>query len=392
MCWILASRPALGAVGALAILGALGGCRSEQNFTPFAGFPELENDHGQWLSMARAPDGSPAVAFYDRTVGGLGFAIGDVRRDGIAWAYEEVDGYPGDGGLDPGDVGTYTDLVFGPDGTAWISYRDEAQGSLKVASRVNRVWTTEVVDPGSGRQPDTGRWTALAIGADGQPMVVYHDEVAGTLRMATRSAEGAWTATTVLEGEPFSGTDAEGNPVERPADVGEYAQILVEGNTHWITAYDRGQQRLVLLEGFPGAYVDSVIDDAGNVGAWPSLVKDGETLAIAYHDVGNGDLKLAVRDGGARFAISTLDDGRYRGADTALFKQGEQWGVVYFDGHENDQRLARQGTSGAWTTERVAGADVAAGFHNEVVQDGAGRWWIGSYDYTNRKMVVRPLE
>jgi len=40
----------------------------------------------------------------------------------------------------------------------------------------------------------------------------------------------------------------------------------------------------------------------------------------------------------------------------------------------------------------LAGDARAVGFHNEVVQDGAGRWWTGSYDYTNRKPYIRPLE
>lgn len=362
-------------------LALAAGCKSETNFTPFQGFPELDTDHGQWLSMAVAPEGSPLVAFYDKTHGALGFAVGDVRQEGIAWAYEEVDGYPDADGLDGGDAGTHTDMTVAPDGTVWISYHAPGQGQLRVARRAGGAWTTEVVDNGSGLRPKTGLWTSIAVDASGEPVVIYHDEVAGTLRMARR-VDGQWSTDTIFEG---AATD------EREADAGEYAQLLIDGNTHYITFYDRGQQELVLLEGFAGAYVKTVVDSDGDVGQWPSLVKEGETLAVAYHDVGNQDLRMAVREGGTRFTIETLDDGRYRGADTALFRRDDRWGVVYFDGRENDARLLQQGADATWTGTVLGEDGAAVGFHNEVVQDGTGRWWTASYDYTNRRIRVQEL-
>jgi len=376
-------------LASVVVLGSA--CRSEQSFTPFGGFGTLDSDHGQWLSMSVAPDGSPTMAFYDRSAGALGFAIGDVRSEGILWQYEEPDGYPDSGGLDGGNVGTYTSHLWAPDGTAWVAYHGVGQGSLKVAHRVGKTWETEVVDGGTGLRPKTGLWTDIAIDASGQPVIVYHDQAAGTLNLATRTSEG-WSHQVIHEGEPFVGEDADGNPVEREADVGEYAQILIDGNTQYIAFYDRAQQDLVLLEGFAGAYVPTVVASEGDVGQWPSLWLDGDTLAIAYHDVSNQDLVLATRSGGGRFERAVLDDGRKRGADAALFRRDGRWGVAYFDGRSNDLRLAAQGTEGTWDLSQLGGVDGAQGFHNEVVQDGAGRWWSGTYDYTTRKPVVRRIE
>ncbi|MFK7930915.1 MAG: hypothetical protein AB8H79_22210 [Myxococcota bacterium] len=371
------------------LLGAA--CRSETGFTPFGGFKLLDTDHGQWLSMSVAPDGSPSMAFYDRTNGGLGFAIGSVRSEGVLWAYEEPDGYPNDGGLDGGDVGTYTDHIWSPDGTAWVSYHTPGQGTLKVAHRVGRTWTSEVVDTGSGLRPKTGVWTSIALDADNNPVVVYHDENSGVLRMARKSGD-AWTTETIFEGTAYTGTDADGNEVTRDADVGEYAQILIDGNTHYISFYDRANQDLVLLEGFLGAYVSTVIASEGDQGAWPSMHLEGTQLAISYHDVGQQDLKLAVREGGGTFEVQTVDDEAYRGADSALFKRDGKWGMAYFDGAENDVRVATEGEPSVWTHAKLAGDSRAVGFHNEVVQDGQGRWWAGSYDYTDRKPYIRQIE
>lgn len=374
----------------VSIVLTLAACRGETGFTPMT-YPELGNDHGQWLSMTTAPDGRIAVSFFDRTMGAVGFALGQPLADGVRWEYEEPDGYPDSTGLNPGTVGTHTSLAFAPDGSAWISYHAVESGALKVAHRVNRVWTAEIVDSGSGLRPKTGLWTSIAIDAQGQPVVAYHDEAAGTLNIARRT-EGGWSSAVAFEGEPYSGTDAEGELVERPADVGEYAELKIIGNTEYIALYDKAQGALVLLEGFAGAYNDTIVD-TGGVGAWPSMVIHEDTLTLSYHDVRNQNLKLAVREGGGNFSRTTLDDAPYRGADTALFRRADdRWGVLYFDGHNNDARVAVQDSSGEFTHIRLGGETTAVGFHNEVVQDGAGRWWAASYDYTNRNLFITQLD
>jgi len=367
----------------------LGACRSDTGFTPL-NYRQLENDHGQWLSMKTAPDGRLGMTFFDRTVGGIGFALATSYGDELRWEYERVAGYPSSSGVNPGVMGTYTSLAFAPDGTAWASFHHDENGTLMVAKRVNREWTSEVVDPGSGLRPKTGLWTSIGIDGSGQPVVVYHDERGGTLRMARRNA-AEWTLSTIYEGQPFSGTDDEGNAVERPADVGEYATLHIVGNTEYIAFFDRAQQSLVLLEGFAGAYSATVVD-TGGVGQWPSLSLAGESLAIAYHDVARQHLRLAIREGGGTFQRRTIDDGPYRGADTAVFQRGGKWSIVYFDGRNNDARLAVEGEPGSFALSQLGGASTAVGFHNEVAQDGFGRWWAVSYDYTNRNLFAVPLD
>jgi hypothetical protein len=376
----------------LALAGLLlltAACRSDSGFTALD-YRQLGDDHGQWLSMKSAPDGRLALTFYNRTIGAIGFALGTPFRDELRWEYEKVAGYPDSTGLNPGDVGTHTSLAFAPDGTAWASFHGNDNGALMVAHRVNRSWTAEVVDAGSGLRPKTGLWTSIAIDGSGEPVIAYHDEVAGTLNVARRSG-GAWSHTIAWQGQPYSGPDANGNPVERPADVGEYVQLTIVGNTEYLVFFDRASESLVLLEGFANAYSATVVD-TGGVGQWPSLVLDGDLLGIAYHDIARQDLKLAVRQGGGNFRRSTLDDAPYRGADTALYRRDGKWRVVYFDGRSNDARLAAQGDGETFALRQIGGDTTAVGFHNEVARDGSGRWWTVSYDYTNRNLFSAPLE
>ena len=129
------------------------GCScSDTNFTPLDNFPELENDHGSWLSMDTSPDGRIVVAFYDRSKGGLGFAIGKVLDDGtVGWRYEEVDGYPDADGLNPGDRGTFASMKVAPNGDVWVAYHDVSNGGLRVAQRTAGGWLEpELVDAGAG--------------------------------------------------------------------------------------------------------------------------------------------------------------------------------------------------------------------------------------------------
>ncbi|TVQ93841.1 MAG: hypothetical protein EA397_03560 [Deltaproteobacteria bacterium] len=371
-------------------LGALA-CSSDTGFTPMQHRP-LDSDHGQWLSMKTAPDGQLAISFYDRTYEALGFAIGSPSTTdpgAIRWRYERVDGYPDDTGLNPYNAGTYTSLAFDPAGVAWVSYHAVDNGALKVARREGTTWTSEFVDRGSGLNSRTGLWTSLAIDANGQPVVVYFDAVNHSLQMARRT-DGEWVLTTLDEGQPYTGEDDEGEPVEHRAHTGEYAHLLIHGDTETIAAYDRASGSLILHEGSPGSYQRTVVD-SGGVGQWPSLAVHQDTLAIAYHDTAAQDLKLAVRQGSGEFSIHVVDDAPYRGADTAIVRRGEEWAILYFDGRNRDARVATGTEGGPFTHHRFAGETTAVGFHNELAQDGTGTWWAASYDYTNRTLFTKRL-
>lgn len=370
------------------VLGALlAGCQCHDNEFVAVGAPApLENDFGSWLSMDAAPDGNLAVTYYDKTRGAIGFAVGKPQDSGEVWWYhEEVDGYPDAQGLNPGDRGKFTSMkVDQQTGDVWASYYDVTNGALRVAHRTQGKWEEPVVaDAGSGLHPDVGLWTSLALDADGHPVVAHHDADAGTLRIS-RFDGTAWTSAVAWTGQPY--TDENGT---RPAKVGEFARLLIDGNTEYIVFYDRGQQTLDLLEGFAGNYAHTTVYSDVDVGQWPSIAVSDGTVYIAFQDVAHQDLMLATRESGGAFSVQTVDDGDYRGADTEVFVHEGTVEIVYFDGHENDMMLARQDGSG-WILERLGGAGIAVGYHNEVVHTPHG-WWVASYDFTDRDIFARPL-
>ena len=359
-------------------------CRDDVTYTAFQPPAPLESDHGQWLSMGVAPDGSLVTSYYDRDQRALGFAIGEIRDGGqVWWTHEQVDGYPDDQGLNPGDVGLHTSMKVADNGDVWVAYYAQQNGALKVAHRQGGEWTTELADAGGGLNPDTGRWASLDLDADGNPVVAHHDESSGTLRVSRRDADGNWSSAVAFEGE--DGIDSEGNTIE--AKVGTYARLLIHDGTEYIAFHDEVRGSLELLEGFPGAYTHTTVE-TGGVGQWPSLWTDGTTLLIAFHDVANQDLALARRDG-ASWSVETVDTDDYVGADTEVFRDTDGIGIVYFDGQFNDMRIARESGDG-WSTQSIGGNEQAVGYHNEIAYT-EGRWFVASYDYTNRTIFAQPL-
>jgi hypothetical protein len=369
-----------------------GGCKpSEYVVEPFeVRDEEPGSDIGSWMSMGIAPDGERLlVSYYDRSAGGLGFGIGSVDEatGEVSWIHEHVDGYPGDDGLDRGDRGKYTSMKVAKDGTVWVAYQDVTNGSLWAAHRRGPTWETMSVDLGSGLRPQVGAWNSLAIDENNNPVIAYYDVANGDLKVA-RLSDGTWTKDVVYAGEPWTG-DEGGAAVTRPPAAGQYARLMIDGNIEYIAFYDGASRNLHLLEGPRGSYVHTVLTTEGDNGQWPSMVFQADTLHIAYQDVANQRLMLASRQGGAPFAHQTVDFAPYTGADTEVFIREGRVAITYFDGRDNDMKLATQ-SGAAWVTQRLAGEDGAAGYHNEVVRRG-DVWWTATYDYTKRSLALKSL-
>lgn len=378
---------ALAVVASGFVFEACKGCRDEPE--PFVPDPPAEDPHdiGQYLSLRAMPDGRPAMAYYDRTKGGLAFAIGTAQGEELSWDEERIDGFTNEQGLDVGDRGKYASLAITDAGTAWISYYDATNGNLFYARRDGKdSWTTGIADTGGGATPNAGLFTSIALDSSGNPVIAHHDKNKGHLRV-THWRDTAFSGEIVDEGTDF--TPEEGSEEEaKDANVGQYARLLIHEGTEYIAYYDAANGDLKLAVGSSGSYNVEVVDSSGDVGAWPSLLVDGGTVHIAYHDLTNQDLKLASGSPGS-WTISTLDQGDFVGADTEIFSEGGALHVLYFDGNENNLKLATQ-SGGSWSVDTVAGSDAALGFHNETVSAG-GKRYAACYDYTNRTIWFEEL-
>lgn len=367
------------------------GCKDEETeVKPTVTDPGEPHDIGSWLSMRVTVDGHPAIAYYDRTSDALGYAEGTLGGSGVTWVSEEVDSYPSESGMNPGDAGKYASLGFAPDGSAWIVYQDVSNGTLKYAHKEadtnDGAWTVGIADTGSGAKSDAGYWASLAFDKSGNPVAVHYDKGSQALRLA-RWDGSAFKGMVIDEGTDYVPADTGADTVS--ANVGEYAKILVDGDVEYIAYYDRANGDLKLATGSGSTFSVATIDGAaGDVGMWPDLAVSGSDLYVAYQDVTTQNLRLAVGSGSS-FTSELVDTAAYTGADTVLWVDGSSPGILYFDGVNNDQKLARKNGS-TWEIETVTGNESARGYHNEsVVVD--GKRYSACYDYTTREVWFAEL-
>lgn len=334
------------------------------------------NKWGAWLSMTTTPDGNPAVSYYDKTVGALGYAVADISSGEPIWRHEEVDGYTNDQGLDEGDRGKFTSLAIASDGRVWISYYDIGLKYLRYATKDPSTdeWTFAMADMGGGSSPDAGHFSSIALDASENPVIAHYDVGKGNLRIA--HWDGAqFTGEIIDQGEDL--VDESGNLLAE-ANAGQFASLTIVDGVEYIAYYDAANGNLKLAIGSSGNYNIEIVDAQGNVGQWPDILVEGETIHISYHDVEQQNLKYASGTSG-NWNIVTADDSAVVGADTALSLSGGYTTIVYHDAENNDMKIARQNGE-TWTKETVTGTDGPLGFHNELINID-GRHYAACYDY-----------
>ena len=156
------------------------------------------NTVGQSSSIAIGTDTFPIISYYDYTGTALALKVAHCNDAECAGQDETITTVD-----DPAnDVGLYSSIAIGADGLPVISYVDATAGALKVA-HCNDVAcegqdeTITTVDDSA----DVGYWNSIAIGADGLPVISYHDSTAGALKVVrcndVACAGGNETITTV---------------------------------------------------------------------------------------------------------------------------------------------------------------------------------------------------
>jgi hypothetical protein len=155
---------------------------------------DTANPVGYDSSLAIAPDGLPVIAHRDSVDGVLRVTkcgTPDCRSGNVS---TNVDVTVNRVGRDPA-------IAIGSDGLPIISHGDTTAGTLRVTKCGNAFCTagnlsTTVDSPGTV----VGLFSSIALGSDGRPVIAHHDETTGTLRVtrcANPTCSGASTSTTV---------------------------------------------------------------------------------------------------------------------------------------------------------------------------------------------------
>ncbi len=186
-----------------------------------------------------------------------------------------------------GRVGEYASIAIGSDGNPVMSYRDNTNRVLKLAACTDPKCASTsivVVDDGNAGVNSVGLDTSIAIGADGNPVITYHDATNGNLKIAVCNSPTCDDVITIN--------------VLDPIRDGFSSSVAIGTDGNPIVAYNDYSDGLIVAAcGTPlcaGAPTITSLDAAQFSGREPSITigSDGNPL-IAYHSYSTG-LHLAA--------------------------------------------------------------------------------------------------
>jgi hypothetical protein len=132
-------------------------------------FEPPDGELGDWSSITTGSDGLGLVSYLDRDRGNL--KVAHCENAGCSSATKTT--------IDTGNIGGFTSIAIGSDGLGVITYESPqtALGPIKFAHCSNvgcSSATIATLDPTNNLFG-----TAVSIGADGLPIVAYHNQASG---------------------------------------------------------------------------------------------------------------------------------------------------------------------------------------------------------------------
>ena len=236
---------------------------------------------GAFSSIAIGRDGLPVVAHHEESAGSV-----RVTRCGNAACSAGNVSTTVD---DPADfVGQDISLAIGVDGLPVVSYRDINGGTLRVTHCGNATCTAgNTAMAADGPANVVGAYTAVAIGADGLPVISHQDITASALRV-THCGNAACTA-----GNISTTVDGPGNL------VGFYTSIAIGADgLPVISHYDATALALRITHcgnaACTGGNISTTVDDPANgVGRYSSIAIGTDGLPVISHqDASAGTLRV----------------------------------------------------------------------------------------------------
>jgi hypothetical protein len=297
---------------------------------------------GEQNSIAIGTDGLPVISYHDRTTGSLKVAkCNDVACAGQDETISTVD--------DPENkVGWYNSMAIGTDNYPIISYHDETAGLLKVAKCDDPACAggNETITTIDGLVYDVGDYSSIAIGTDTFPVISYYDRSFGNLKVAkcndTACAGGDETITTV---DGLS------------ANLGQWSSLAIGTDGFPVIAYNDfspAETLKVVKCNDPACSGDdetiTTVDGlAGSVGHFNSLAigTDGFPV-ISYHDFSSAQALKVTKCNDAACTgdsetTSVVDDPENSvGAWTSLAIDSDGFPVIsYFDSTAGALKVAK---------------------------------------------------
>jgi hypothetical protein len=292
---------------------------------------------GEMSSIAIGTDGNPVISYHDFTNRDLKVAACTTPDCTGTATITTIDG--------DDNVGMWTSIAIGSNGHPVISYFDDSNDNLKVAACTTRDCTGTATITTLDVTNNVGEQTSITIGTSGFPIISYRDVTNGNLKVAACTTVDC-TGTTDLR------------LVDSFQDTGRYSSIAIGADGNPIISYflaTSGNLKVAACSSpnCAGPYSVVDVDTAGEVGWYTSITigTDGKPV-ISYMDMTTNTLKLATCADATctnPAAIRTLDPTEFVGNDTSITIGAFGNPIVsYMNGIDRDLQVAVV-TRTAWT-------------------------------------------
>lgn len=263
-----------------------------------------------------------------------------------------------------GDVGLFSAIALGSDGSVHISYFDNTNNALKYITADNTgSWSLPVtVDS------NAGIYSAIALDVGNKAHIAYYRST-GRLKYATNGS-GSWVST----------------GLDEDSIAGRFISIAIDAadGIH-ISYYDGKSSGLKYITNTSGSWVTATIDDVGDTGWYNLIATDPDNhVYISYFDNANKAVRYAVCTSDCSNPSSWSTNRIDSSGDAGLYNSMVQDStgklhVSYLGG--SDLRYATN-SSGEWVPTIVDGSG-SAGQYSSIAVDSAGSIHIAYYDAAN---------
>ena len=286
-----------------------------------------------------------------------------------------------------GTVGQYTSMVLDAKGLPIISYYDMSEGKLKVVHCFDKncAQFNAILTPDAAKQ--VGKYTAIALDNNGNPVVSYYDEANSALKVLHCGNASCSTGNTIASPDT--------NDI-----VGQYTAITIDNkNAPVVSYYDATSGKLKVL------HCGNAACNAGNIIAIPDTNSSNGVQSsiklnalgnpvVAYFDFTNSSLKFLVcgnANCSAANTITTIDSAGDVGRYPSLVIDANGKPVIsYLDLTNGKLKIARCGnaTCSGGNTITSIGSNGVAGYFSSLMLDANGNPVVSYYDQTNGDLTV----
>jgi hypothetical protein len=302
---------------------------------------------GKLFSTAVDSQGVLHASWFDTVNGDLLYATRNTSGKWSAARIIDADGV----------VGSQSSIAVDASGKVGIGYFDNTNTAIKYASFDGSTWSTKTIEAAN----HVGTSPSLAYSIDGDAYLAYYRRSSGDLKMATLDRDAnTWSRQTV---DGAKGTNV-GNSLS--LDVGEAAlrsgQFTVYDTTVAIAYADSTNGDLkyarIDVDDSEAEWFIAVADNTTGVNnidldlhAGPSNL--GLQAQIAYRDTKNADIKYAYRN--TDWFVETVASSGNLGPTVQLyFDDNDRPQVIYFDTTRRALYTSIRNSTKVWTTSRVA--------------------------------------